>query len=83
MDNFLEFFLSIFRKILFSSHWLLSHIPIVETIDNAERGMNPVTMTIFNSRGSNQRPAVLKSCKLPTEPQWFELLVYNENMEYK
>ena len=52
----------------------LSHITIVETTDKGERGMNPVTMTIINprkeywpSRGSNQRPPVLKSTTLPTE----------------
>ena len=39
-----------------------------------ERGMNPVAMTIINpwkeywpSRGSNQRPPVIKSATLPTE----------------
>ena len=52
----------------------LSHITIVETTDSAERGMNPVAMTIINprreywpSRGSNQRPPFLKSATLPTE----------------
>ena len=47
---------------------------IVETTDSDERGMNPVAMTIINprkeywpSRGSNQRPPVLKSATLPTE----------------
>ena len=58
----------------FPSCWLPSHIIIVETMDNGERGMNPVAMTIINlqkeywpSQGSNQRPPVLKSCTLPTE----------------
>ena len=43
-------------------------------MDSDERGMNPVAMTIFSSqkeywpsRGSNQRPSDLKSCRLPTE----------------
>ena len=43
-------------------------------MDSSERKMNPVTMTIINpwnkylpSRGSNQRPTVLKSAMLPTE----------------
>ena len=43
-------------------------------MDSSERGMNPVTMTIINlrkeywpSRGSNQRPPVLKSATLLTE----------------
>ena len=58
----------------FPSHWLLSHIFIAETTDSAERGMNPVVMTIINprneywpNRGSNQRSSVLKSATLPTE----------------
>ena len=60
--------------IFFPSHWLLSHITIVETTDSGERGMNPVAMTIINpgkeywpSRVSNQRPPVLKFATLPTE----------------
>ena len=43
-------------------------------MNSGERGMNPVAMTIINprkkywpSRGSNQRPPVLKSCTLPPE----------------
>ena len=50
------------------------HTTIVETTDNGEEGMYPVTMTIVNpwkkywpSRKSNQRPPVLKSAKLSTE----------------
>ena len=50
------------------------HITIVETMDNGERGMNPVAMTIINlrkeywpSRGSNQQLPVLESTTLPTE----------------
>ena len=31
----------------FQNHWLLSHITIVETMDNGERRMNPVAMTII------------------------------------
>ena len=61
-------------SIFFPSHWLLSHITIVETADSGERGMNPVAMTIINSRkeywprrGSNQWPPVLKYATLPTE----------------
>ena len=49
-------------------------ITIVETMDSGERGMNPVAMTIINprkeywpSRGSNQRPPILKFTTLPTE----------------
>ena len=47
---------------------------IVETTESRERGMNPVAMTVINprkefwpSRGSNQRPSVLKTATLPTE----------------
>ena len=43
-------------------------------MDSGERGINPVTMTIFNpqkeywlSHGLNQQPPVLKSCVPPTE----------------
>ena len=46
----------------------------IETTDSGERGMNPVAMNIISprkeywpSRGSNQRPPVLKSATLPTE----------------
>ena len=49
---------------------------IVETIDDDEREMNFVAMTIINPRkeywpirGSNQRPPVHKSCNPLTE-QW-------------
>ena len=47
---------------ILQSHWLLSHITIVETMDCSKRGMNPVATTIINprkeyclSRVSNQR----------------------------
>ena len=33
--------------LFFPSHWLLSHITIIETMDSRERGMNPVAMTII------------------------------------
>ena len=36
--------------IFFPSHWLLSHITIVETTDSGDRGRNPLSMTIINSR---------------------------------
>ena len=62
------------HTIFFPSHWLLSHIIIIETMDNSEKGMNPVAMTILNPRkeywpswGSNQRLPVLKSATLLTE----------------
>ena len=41
---FLEFLKPVLRTIFFPSHWLLSHILIVETTDSGERGMNPVAM---------------------------------------
>ena len=44
----LELFQPVLRTIFFPSHWLLSHITIVETTDSGERGMNPVAMTIIN-----------------------------------
>ena len=62
--------------IIFISHWLLSHITIIETIDSGKRRMNSAAMTIINpwkeywsSRGSNQRPPVLSSCTWP-ELHW-------------
>ena len=46
---------------------------MIKTMDNGERGINPVAMTFVNpgreywpSRGSNQQPPVLKACMLPT-----------------
>ena len=35
---------------IFPSHWLPSQIPIVETTDSGERGINLVAMTVINSR---------------------------------
>ena len=70
----LDFLEPVPRTIFFSSHWLLSHITYIKTMDNGEIGMNPVAMPFFSprkeywpNRGSNQRPPVLKSCALPTE----------------
>ena len=80
---FLEFFLSVVCKILFSNQWLLSQIFIVETIDSSERGLNPVAMTIFDFWRLKRRPAVLKSFKLPTEVRRLDLLAYNVNVKYK
>ena len=52
----------------------ICQITVVETMDSGERGMNPVAMTIINSRkeywpsrASNQRLPVLKSATLWTE----------------
>ena len=39
---------SLYQHNILSSHWLLSHITIVETMDRGERRMNPVVMTIIN-----------------------------------
>ena len=65
MHAFLEFLQPVLSRILFPSHWMLSHITIVETMDSSERQINPVAVTIINSRkeywpsrGSNQRPPV-------------------------
>ena len=64
---------SVLCTIFFPKH-LLSHITIVKAMDSGERGMNPDALTIiiprkeyWLSRGSNQRPRVLKSSTLPTE----------------
>ena len=71
---FLEFFLPVLCTIFVPSHWLLSHVTIVETMDSVEGGINPVAMTFISpqkeywqSWGSYQRPPVLKSTMLPTE----------------
>ena len=53
--------------VFFPSHWLLSHLTIVETTYSDERGMNPVATTIIVPQRSNQRPPVFKSATLPTE----------------
>ena len=37
IDAFLEFLKPVLSTILFLSHWLLSHITIVETMDSSER----------------------------------------------
>ena len=62
-----------------TSHWLLSHITIVETKDSGGTGMNSVITTIIihwkeycQSRESNQRPHVLNSATLPTEHVWYK-----------
>ena len=58
-----------------SFNQLLSHVTIVKTTDNGERGMNPVTMTIINPRKeyllswkSNSQKPVHESDMLTTEP---------------
>ena len=57
-------------------------------MDSGERGMNPVAMTIINpwkeywpSRGSNQRPPVIKSATLPTE-LWGSAVIGLESWVY-
>ena len=47
-DAVLEFFSPVLHTIFFSSHWLLSHITISETMDRGEKGMNLVAMTLIN-----------------------------------
>ena len=37
MDTFLKFFKPVLCTMLFLSHWLLSHITIVKTMDSSER----------------------------------------------
>ena len=79
---FLEVLLTSTPYSILSSHWLLSHITIVKLMGSGERGMNPVAMTIINSRkeytswGLNQQPPVLKSYTQPPE-LWGSLLVGN------
>ena len=43
-------FKSVLHTIFSPSHWLFSHVTIVETMDSCERGINPVAMTIINPR---------------------------------
>ena len=67
VDAFLEFLKPVLDTILFLSHWLLSHITIVETMDSSERkfescrnDINPLK-EYWTSQGSNQRHHVLQS----------------------
>ena len=46
--RFLEFFKVVLSAIFFPSHWLLSYITIVKTMDCIEIGMNPVAMIVIN-----------------------------------
>ena len=69
----LEFFLPVLHTVFSPSHWLLSHITMFETMDNGEKGMNPITVTIISpwkeyclSPGLNQRLPLLKPCTLPS-----------------
>ena len=64
---FQKFFLQVLRTIFFPSHWLLSHIGIVETMVSDERLSSFLGKHIGRARGSNQRPPVHKSSTLPTE----------------
>ena len=60
---FWRYFHQYYGIIYLPSHWLLSNITIVETMDSGEREMNPVAMTIINpikEYWPNQRPPVLK-----------------------
>ena len=47
----------VLSKIDLLSHWLLSHITIMETKDNGAKGTNPVAMTITNPRKPGIEPA--------------------------
>ena len=52
IKSFLELFLQVLCTIpvFYAKYWLLFHITIVETIDSADTGMNPVAVTIINPR---------------------------------
>ena len=70
---FLEFVIITPHNIL-PSHWLRSHITIVERMNSGERGINSVVSTIIKPRkdywprpDSNEQPPVLKTCVIPTE----------------
>ena len=38
---------------IFTSHWLFSHMTIVETMDSSKRGMGPVAMARSSIHGMN------------------------------
>ena len=65
---FLEFLLPLLSRVFFPSHWLLSHITIIETMDSDKRGMNPVAMTPQSSERilakSEREPATSHSLVL-------------------
>ena len=63
---------------------------MVETTESGKRGMNRVTMTVISprkenrpSRGSNQRPPVLKSATLSTELWGLAYIAYKESTLYQ
>ena len=69
-------FSPVLRTIFFPSHWLLSRITTVKTMDVSERGMNHVAMSIiiprkeyWSSYQSSQQAAALKPCMLSKVPQ--------------
>ena len=43
-------FLSVLCTLSFPSHWLLFHTTIIKTVVSGDRNINPITMTIINSR---------------------------------
>ena len=47
---FPDFFQPVLRAIFFPSHWLFSHITIVETTERGDRGRNPVDYHEFSER---------------------------------
>ena len=69
IDAFLEFLKPVLGTIFFLSHWLLSHITIVETMDSGERKFESCLNDYHQSSerilgepgGSNKRPPVLPS----------------------
>ena len=53
IDAFLELLKPVLGTIFFLSHWLLSHVTIVETMDSGERKkLNPAAMTYHQSSES-------------------------------
>ena len=48
IHHFLKFLLPVVHTIFFRSHWLLSHLTIIKTMDSSGRGMKPAAMTIIN-----------------------------------
>ena len=48
---FLEILLPGFCTVIFQSHWLLSHMNILETMISGEIETRPVAMTIINPQG--------------------------------
>ena len=71
------------RLIFFPSHWLLSHVTIIETTDSGERGMNPVAMSIINPRKEYSRVWDRTSDLLFSSPQCYRLSYGARRMQKK